>query len=99
MSAVKVVSSRPGYDVHLSPARTHVRDNSVRTQSCPIINNTPLNQLIQYAYMIKGYQISGGPDWTKSDLFDIVAKPERPVKQGRKSPRSCPSFDSIAEAP
>jgi bla regulator protein BlaR1 len=42
--------------------------------------NTPVNQLIQYAYGIKGHQISGGPDWMKSELFDIAAKTESSAK-------------------
>jgi len=42
--------------------------------------NMTVNQLIQNAYAIKGYQISGGPDWMKSDLFDVVAKPESSAK-------------------
>ena len=33
-----------------------------------------LQSLIQAAYQIKGYQISGGPAWLDSDYFDIVAK-------------------------
>ncbi|HEV2379384.1 MAG TPA: M56 and DUF3738 domain-containing protein [Terriglobia bacterium] len=44
------------------------------------VANMTVNQLIQYAYAIKGYQISGGPDWMKSDLFDIAAKPESSAK-------------------
>jgi uncharacterized protein (TIGR03435 family) len=38
--------------------------------------NVTLKMLIQYAYDIELFQISGGPDWIGSDLFDVTAKPE-----------------------
>jgi uncharacterized protein (TIGR03435 family) len=44
------------------------------------VANMTVNLLIQSAYGIKGHQISGGPDWMKSDLFDIVATPESSAK-------------------
>jgi uncharacterized protein (TIGR03435 family) len=37
-------------------------------------SNVPLGALIQEAYAIRGFQLSGGPDWVNSDQFDIVAK-------------------------
>jgi bla regulator protein blaR1 len=36
-------------------------------------------RLIQTAYMLKDFQISGGPSWLGSDLYDISAKPEQPA--------------------
>ena len=36
--------------------------------------NVTLQQLIQNAYRVQGFQVQGGPDWIKSDRFDIVAK-------------------------
>ncbi|HUK19843.1 MAG TPA: TIGR03435 family protein [Bryobacteraceae bacterium] len=38
--------------------------------------NTSLNDLITFAYGIHVRQISGGPAWLESDLYDITAKPE-----------------------
>jgi uncharacterized protein (TIGR03435 family) len=35
-----------------------------------------LSALIQYAYDIRNYQISGGPGWMASDTYTIVAKAE-----------------------
>ena len=32
--------------------------------------------LIQQAYGVRDFQIVGGPDWMKSDRYDITAKPE-----------------------
>lgn len=42
--------------------------------------NVTVSRLIQLAYGIKDFQISGGPGWIGSDLFDIAAKPEGPTK-------------------
>lgn len=36
--------------------------------------NCSLNLLIQYAFDIMRYQITGGPAWAKSDRYDIAAK-------------------------
>lgn len=41
--------------------------------------NTPLRSLIQYAYGVNDYQITGGPSWMSSDPFTIEAKPETPI--------------------
>ena len=38
-----------------------------------------LKELIQLAYEVEDFQISGGPDWTESESYDIVAVPDREV--------------------
>jgi uncharacterized protein (TIGR03435 family) len=40
------------------------------------VANFTVKRLIQQAYGIKDFQISGGPGWTGTDPFDISAKPE-----------------------
>jgi len=43
------------------------------------ITNQTLLRMIQYAYNVRDFQISGGPAWVRSDRFDVTAKPERSV--------------------
>jgi uncharacterized protein (TIGR03435 family) len=40
------------------------------------VANFTMKRLIQESYGIKDFQISGGPGWIGSDLFDITAKAE-----------------------
>jgi uncharacterized protein (TIGR03435 family) len=49
------------YDVQVVPGRLRMR-------------NAPLRGLIQLAYGVEGYQLSGGPSWLASERFDIEAK-------------------------
>ncbi|MFZ0819125.1 MAG: TIGR03435 family protein [Candidatus Acidiferrales bacterium] len=44
-----------------------------------IIANFPLRALIQMALGVQDYQISGGPDWVKSDRYDVDAKMDSSV--------------------
>lgn len=41
--------------------------------------NVTVKSLIKVAYGIKDFQISGGPGWAGSDLFDITANAESPA--------------------
>lgn len=40
--------------------------------------NVPINLMIQVAYRVKADQIIGGPDWLKTDRYDMEAKAEKP---------------------
>ncbi len=39
-----------------------------------IANGIPLKILIEIAYRVKDYQISGGPEWIATDHWDVSAK-------------------------
>lgn len=47
-----------------------------------------LDYLIQLAYNIQPFQISGGPRWIHEDRFDIEAVPSRSSPAARSNPRS-----------
>jgi hypothetical protein len=44
--------------------------------------NTTLHALLSYAYGVQGHQITGGPAWIGTDLWDITARPEGDVPEG-----------------
>lgn len=41
-----------------------------------VAENATLRAIIAYAYQLKDFQISGGPNWMNSDRFNITAKEE-----------------------
>jgi len=50
-----------------------------------LARNVTFRDLVQFAYNVQDFLISGGPGWIKSDRFDIEAKAHGPltVEQGR----------------
>jgi len=50
----------------------------VRIQTSPGGRFTAINMtlkgLVQFAYRVQSFQVTGGPDWMDSDRFDVVAK-------------------------
>jgi uncharacterized protein (TIGR03435 family) len=44
-----------------------------------VANNMSVRMLIQQAYNLKDFQVTGAPGWVNSERYDIVAKPEGPV--------------------
>jgi len=54
--------------------------HGVQIQTTPggrfVTKNVNMKFLIQFAYGVKGFQITGGPGWMNSDSYDIEAKPE-----------------------
>src|SRR5438874_140005 len=39
--------------------------------------NVPTLQFILFAYEVQGFQVEGGPDWIKTDRYDINGKSDR----------------------
>jgi uncharacterized protein (TIGR03435 family) len=39
--------------------------------------NVPLRELVRFAYDVQSARLMGGPDWIRSERFDIVARAER----------------------
>ena len=81
VASVKPSVSR-GIDIKAFPTRLSV-------------TNCSLSQLVEAAYTIEHWQLTGGPAWLDSDRFDIEAKtaedlsadPDRVVAAGRPVPR------------
>ena len=46
------------------------------------ITNQTLQTMIQYAYNVRDFQITGGPGWMRSDRYDVTAKPENGAHEG-----------------
>jgi uncharacterized protein (TIGR03435 family) len=46
-------------------------------------SNVPLRALIEEAYAIRDFQVSGGPDWVNRDQFNIAAKAEGDASKGQ----------------
>jgi uncharacterized protein (TIGR03435 family) len=57
-------------------SRFHVRNGTFTA------TNNSLQDCIRWAYGVRDYQISG-PDWLKSERYDIVAKASSPVPGGQ----------------
>ena len=51
--------------------------------------NITLQQLLTYAYELQAYEIFGGPDWARSDRFDIAATMQPPPTGS--DPRDAPA--------
>ena len=65
----------------VKPNKSGAEERYIRTDpggSLTVVN-MQLRYLITWAYQIQSFQLEGGPNWTASDRFDIVAKPEREV--------------------
>jgi len=70
--------TRPSFEVaSVKPVNPEDRRLSFNLQPGGRVNlKGTLNKLVGWAYNIKPFQISGGPSWMGSDLFEITAKAE-----------------------
>jgi len=76
--------SRPSFEVaSIKPSSGDMHRTMVGIQPGGRFNASGVTTklLIQQAYGIKDFQITGGPGWIGSDRYDISAKPEGPANQ------------------
>jgi len=89
-------SDRPSFEV-ASVKPNAAGDNRVMIQSMPggrfRASSVALNMLMTYAYRVRDFQIVGGPDWMRSDRWDIQAKAE----EGSVPPSSGPPDPSVPD--
>jgi uncharacterized protein (TIGR03435 family) len=67
---------RPEFDAaSIKPNKSGERAGGVRATPGRIVgSNATARMLLQEAFDVKSYQISGGPGWVESDRFDVEAK-------------------------
>ena len=79
-------------DAHpsLAVAAIHLHDPASRRQgfnfegSRYTVRNEPVASLLMFAYAIHPKQIVGGPDWVRTDRYDIEGKPDVPGEPSLK---------------
>ncbi len=62
----------------IKPNQTGAKNSGFRRAPAGELNatNVTLKTLIECAYDVRDYQVSGGPNWLDSDRYDILAKSE-----------------------
>jgi len=78
LNAQSATAAKPSFAVaSIKPSNS--ADQRLRTKILPqqvTVSNVTVKKLIEIAYNLKDFQISGGPSWMDSALFDIDARPE-----------------------
>jgi uncharacterized protein (TIGR03435 family) len=69
LPAFEVVSIKPRAGGPVPPPAQAPPDRFVRS-------NTTVVQLVQYAYGVQEFQVIGGPDWVRSNRYEVSAKAE-----------------------
>ena len=80
---VMAADAKPSFDVaSIKPSDPNSRGQAINVGrgggNAFSTLNTPLSELIKFAYGIHGKQVTGGPSWFEADKFDILAKPDTP---------------------
>jgi bla regulator protein BlaR1 len=72
-ATASAISSGP---LHITAVKRNVSGNMMtqikRTAEGTSVSNTTVRNLIQMAYSVKSYQLTGGPAWIDQDRFDIT---------------------------
>jgi bla regulator protein blaR1 len=77
-SAQPALATMPSFEV-ASIKLNRSGDGRMMFQNTPgrfVVNNANAKFLIEFAYNIKDFQLSGGPSWINTDRYDIDAKME-----------------------
>jgi uncharacterized protein (TIGR03435 family) len=75
-SVLALAQAPPSFDAaSIRPNNSGARAGGVRALPGRIVaTNATAKMLIQEAYDVRSYQVSGGPGWIESDRFDVEAK-------------------------
>jgi uncharacterized protein (TIGR03435 family) len=83
--ALAAQSSKPAFDV-VSIKRNVSRSFPLGPEGRPggsfVATNATLERIVRFAYNLPDYQLAGGPDWVRTDRFDIEARAGRDVVLG-----------------
>jgi uncharacterized protein (TIGR03435 family) len=80
MVAVAAQSSKPAFEVasvKRSVSKSFSFEPPVRPGGAFVAPNDTLEGLIRFAYDLPAYRIVGGPDWMRTDRFDVEARAGR----------------------
>src|SRR5262245_25267849 len=76
VSAFAAVALAQEFDAaSIRPSQPGKRQSIEATPGNLAMRNVTLKTSLRWAYGVHDYQISGGPAWMQSDLFDIIARP------------------------
>src|SRR6266699_2324616 len=79
VALASVVAAQKGAEFEVASVRLNASEQGKRgisTSQGGRFNaySATLGMLVQFAYRLQSYQVTGGPDWMNVDRFDIVAK-------------------------
>lgn len=67
----------------IKPADPNQRGSGIRTDHARIrVINSTIKFLVQFAWNVKEFQVSGGPSWANNERFDIDAVAAKPFEEG-----------------
>jgi uncharacterized protein (TIGR03435 family) len=76
----------PAFEVAtVRPSKSGGGMNNLRDPVQATWTNMPLTAMIRNAYGIQPDQLFGGPGWTSSDRWDIIAKTDRPATREQQN--------------
>jgi len=75
-----MVATDPAFEVAtVKPSAPGTSGGGIRTRTRQFgVTNRTVEDLIKWAYQVRGRQVEGGPKWMPEDHFDIAAEPNAP---------------------